>query len=397
MGSSGRTTETGAGAQGDTVSPHILSDVIGSIYDCTLDPSRWERTLAEITQAMSGESAILSLNNLRHDCLLIDKSVGWGQFGIEERQKHIPEIHARLNEWFAKGPSLDEPFVASRQLTSDYLQSSLYVQRCLNPLGIVDIMHLFLMYTPLHFSELVVGRHKRQGPITDREIEIGMLLLPHLRRAVTISNVLDAHAIEGARMAEALDALRCGVVLTNSEGNILHANRSAEHMLQNGAAVQGTGGILSAKAPAAAQELRKAIRLAARDEAMLGKTGLAIRLTGSAAPPHFAHVLPMNGSELRTQLQPEAVAAVFIGESMATALDLTPAETKEYLRRRFGLTPAEADVALEILKGDGRQAAAVRLGISMTTVRTHLSHIFEKTSVRRQAELVRLLMRSDGT
>jgi DNA-binding CsgD family transcriptional regulator len=168
-------------------------------------------------------------------------------------------------------------------------------------------------------------------------------------------------------------------------------------MLQNGSAVQGIGGILKAKSPAAAQELRKAISLAARDEAKLGKTGLAIPLTGPEAPPLVAHVLPMNGSELRTRLQPEAAVAVFIGASMTTALDLTPAETKEYLRRRFGLTLAEANVALEVLNGDGRGAVAARLGISMTTVRTHLSSIFEKTGVRRQAELVRLLMRCDGS
>jgi DNA-binding CsgD family transcriptional regulator/PAS domain-containing protein len=394
MRSSAATGENRPGAPGwgHNVSPHVLSELIGSIYDCTLDPSRWERALAQIMQAMSGESVILSLNDLRHDRLLIDKSVGWGQSGIEERRKHIPEIHARLNEWFARTPSLDEPFVASRQLSPDYLAGSAYVQRCLKPLGIVDIMHLFLMYTPTHFSEIVVGRHQQHGVISEREIDIGMLLLPHLRRAVTISNVLDARAVERARIAEAFDALRCGVVLTNSEGSILHANRSAEFMLQDGAAVQGTRGILSAKAPAAAQELRKAIRLAAQDESMLGKTGLAIRLTGPEAPQIFAHVLPMNGSELRTRLQPEAAAAVFIGPSVAAPFNLTPAETKEYLRGRFGLTKAEVDVALEILRGDGREAAAARLGIAPTTVRAHLSHIFEKTGVRRQTELVRLLL-----
>jgi DNA-binding CsgD family transcriptional regulator len=68
---------------------------------------------------------------------------------------------------------------------------------------------------------------------------------------------------------------------------------------------------------------------------------------------------------------------------------------KDDLRRRFGLTPAEADVALQILKGDGRQAAAARLGIAAATVRAHLSHIFEKTGVRRQAELVGLLMQGE--
>lgn len=378
-----------------TVSPHALSGLIGSIYDCTLEPSRWEETLTEIAQAMCSKSVILSLNDLRQDRVLIDKSVGWGPFGIEERQKHIPEIHAVLSRWFVTGPSLDEPYVASRQLTSEFMESMPYVQRCLKPLGIADIVHYFLMYTPSHFSELVVGRHHQHGPFTDREIEVGALLLPHLRRAVTISNVLDARSIEHARMAEALDALRCGVVLTKGNGTILHANRSAEQMLQNGSTVQDAGGTLRAKAPAAARELRKAIDLAARDEAALGRTGLAICLTGPETPPLLAHVLPMNGSELRTRLQPEAAAAIFIGASTAATLDLSPDDTKEYLRRRFGLTKAEADVAVDMIKGDGRDAVAARLGISMTTVRTHLSHIYEKTGARRQAELVRLLLEGE--
>ncbi|MFK0161675.1 PAS domain-containing protein [Rhizobium sp. NPDC090279] len=374
------------------ISPHIVSGLIGSIYDCALDPSLWERTLAEFMEAMSGESIILSLNDLRNDRLVIDKSVGWGQFGLEERQKHIPEIHARLNEWFAKGPSLDDPFIASRQLSAEYLERAPYVQHCLKPLGIVDIMHLFLMYTPAHFSEIVVARHQQHGIITDREIELGMLMLPHLRRAVTISNILDAQAVERARMAEVLDALPCAVVLADGDSKILHANRSAESMLRNGDALRDTDGALGARAPQATQELRSAIRIAARDETRLGQVGLSIRLNSSQTPPLFAHVLPLNGSEMRTRLEPEAMAAVFIGSSMAAAFDVTPAEAKEYLSRRFGLTRAEADVAMEILKGDGRAAAGLRLGITAATVRAHLSHIFEKTGVRRQGELIRLLM-----
>jgi hypothetical protein len=70
---------------------------------------------------------------------------------------------------------------------------------------------------------------------------------PYLRRVVNISNVLDASVIDRG-LAEAIDALHCGVVLTNSEGSN-HANGSAEHMLQTGATVQGGNGILSAKAP----------------------------------------------------------------------------------------------------------------------------------------------------
>jgi DNA-binding CsgD family transcriptional regulator len=66
------------------------------------------------------------------------------------------------------------------------------------------------------------------------------------------------------------------------------------------------------------------------------------------------------------------------------------------LRRRFGLTSAEAAFAAEILKGDGRRAAARRCGIAEETAKTHLSRIFEKTGAHRQAELVRLLLGAAG-
>jgi len=48
--------------------------------------------------------------------------------------------------------------------------------------------------------------------------------------------------------------------------------------------------------------------------------------------------------------------------------------------------------ALEIVKGDGRQATADRLGITVGTARSHLSKIFDETGVTRRAELERLLL-----
>jgi hypothetical protein len=71
------------------------------------------------------------------------------------------------------------------------------------PYGIVDILQYFLIHTPTHYSVAGWARHERHGIYTERDFELGGLLLPHLRRAVTISNVLDVRTIERARMAEA--------------------------------------------------------------------------------------------------------------------------------------------------------------------------------------------------
>ena len=69
----------------------------------------------------------------------------------------------------------------------------------------------------------------------------------------------------------------------------------------------------------------------------------------------------------------------------------------EWLSQDFGLTQAEAAFAAEISKGDGLQATAGRLGVSLATVRTHLAHVFDKTGARRQAELVRLILQGQAT
>jgi DNA-binding CsgD family transcriptional regulator len=72
----------------------------------------------------------------------------------------------------------------------------------------------------------------------------------------------------------------------------------------------------------------------------------------------------------------------------------TTAPRGQNLREDFGLTMAEAALALEILKGDGLRGAANRLGVSLATAHTQLAHVFDKTGTRRQAELVRLILQS---
>lgn len=65
------------------------------------------------------------------------------------------------------------------------------------------------------------------------------------------------------------------------------------------------------------------------------------------------------------------------------------------LQRLYGLTKSEAQVALLVMRGEGLSPIAEKLSVSLTTVRTHLRHVFEKTGIHRQAELVRLLATLD--
>jgi DNA-binding CsgD family transcriptional regulator/PAS domain-containing protein len=366
------------------VDAKALSALVGSIYDCVLDSTRWEQTLEAIKDALGCETVALGLLDLRRDRILINRTVGIPAAGLEEQAKHTPEINARLARDLVSWPSFDEPHLMSRHIPPAELEASPYVQGCLKPNGIIDIMLYFLLHTPARLGVIGMGRHERHGIFTDREIELGGLLLPHIRRAVTISNVLDARTIERARMADTLDALRCGVLLTDARGAILHSNDAAEHMLRNGGPVQGHGGILRARDPSAGKELSAAIALAARDEADIGKTGLAINLTGPDTPPVLAHVLPLAGGDLRTRLKPSAVAAVFISAPPGEQ------EGADATAEAFGLTPAETRVLASLLAGRTLAETAVALDIAPSTAKTHLDNIFSKTGVTRQADLMRL-------
>ncbi|TNC46269.1 helix-turn-helix transcriptional regulator [Rubellimicrobium rubrum] len=71
----------------------------------------------------------------------------------------------------------------------------------------------------------------------------------------------------------------------------------------------------------------------------------------------------------------------------------SPVLSADALQARWGLTPAEAGVALLLARrGTGSKALARELGVSPTTVRTHLQHALEKTDTHSRAALVSLLL-----
>ena len=369
------------------VSPEALSTLIGSIYDCALDPSRWDQTLGEIREALECQNAALRLNDVRNHCFLISKTVGIEPYWQEQHAKYLAEIHARMSEGIRSLPSLDEPLILSRHYPPGVLETSPFIQQYLRPQGIVDNMVCFLMKTPTRLAGFCVARHERNGIVTNREVVLVRLLLPHVRRSVMISNVLDASTIERSRIAEAFNALRCAVLLIDARGKILHANRSADRMLRSGEQIKVVSGSLCARVPAAAAELRSAITIAAQDEVKIGKMGLAIRLSEAEMPPVFAHVLPLTGSHPRADLRREAVAAVFIGAPPDEA------DAAIIAAAAFGLTPSETRVLAGLLGGATLAETAARFDVAISTAKTHLDSIFLKTGVTRQADLMRLATR----
>jgi DNA-binding CsgD family transcriptional regulator len=100
----------------------------------------------------------------------------------------------------------------------------------------------------------------------------------------------------------------------------------------------------------------------------------------------IAHVLPLKGSAVRARLAARAAAAVFVAQGEE------PQKVKlDAISRLFGLTLEEQRLLAEIAHGAGVTEAASLLCISEATARTHVQHIFRKTGVSRQADLIQLI------
>jgi len=84
----------------------------------------------------------------------------------------------------------------------------------------------------------------------------------------------------------------------------------------------------------------------------------------------------------------QPVAVIFI-----TDPEREPEAVPEMLKRLYGMTTREAEVAGLLMQGIELREAAGQLGVSMHTARTHLRLIFEKTDTHRQSGLVHLLLR----
>lgn len=203
---------------------------------------------------------------------------------------------------------------------------------------------------------------------------------PHLKRAVQL-NIRLAQGDIGRDVTTRLLEQTKAAFVVNADAEVLFANPAAEQLFRRGRGLRLAHGALSADRSEDDANLRTLIATCA-----FGSSGDGVaRVHHGSGPPTLLQVMPVRRE---TPLLAPGLAAAMVFDVSHDE----PPDRAQVLRLKYGLTAAEAAFALEIAKGDGKQAAADRRGVSFATARTHLSRIFEKTGVHRQAELVRLVL-----
>ena len=283
---------------------------------------------------------------------------------------------------------LDEPLVASRVVSYEKSSGTRYVREVSGPGGYINSFQTVVLRNSRSIGLFATVRHENDGFGTDDDCAILRLLAPHIRRAITISDLLDLKTLEVNALSATLDRLAMGVVVVTDDNRILHANEAARGMLSDGGPIASRKGRLAVHDAAANKKLISAIEIARRDEAAMGATGIAVPIGFPQGEPAIAHVLPLTRGDTRSQLMPQATAAVFITRpEVRSAFDLS------VLAHTYGLTAAEIRVCEHLTRGRTPNEVAEDLGVSLSTVKTHMARIFSKMDVSRQADLVALIHR----
>jgi len=217
-----------------------------------------------------------------------------------------------------------------------------------------------------------------------------ILLIPHLQRAVSIGGLFDQHKAIESVLTSALDRVEAAVFLVGADGGISFANDPAKNMLEQATLVHARDNVLVVVANDADRILRDIFTSAANGDPSIGVRGVAVPVIDSAQDRWFAHVLPLTSGRRQEAGQANhAVAAVFIRKSAPNA----PPPPLEMIAKLYGLTASEVRVLDAVLKvkGVSVKGMAETLGLSQSTVKTHLQGLFRKTGTNRQSDLVKLV------
>jgi DNA-binding CsgD family transcriptional regulator/PAS domain-containing protein len=374
--------------ESDAQSIVAMADLIGPIYDCALDPARWPDVLAEIGRRLGFCQVTLTLQAMPSGAVMLNVASGISDSWLERSTVHGADVIAMWGGLarIAATP-LEEPILLSDMNPGlrDGSVSNAFHSEWYRPQGLADTAAVGLTRDATSLASISLTRHEDQGPICPTDVGAIRVLAPHLRRAVTISRLLDAQTLASATFGTVLDRIGTPIVITDGQLRLLHANDAARRLLDARDPIAVNGQQLATNQPTVTQALALAVAQAAEDEAQIGRRGLAIPLSGKEGVPRVLHVLPLRSGALRAGLVNQAAAAIFVSTTLPSLAD-----SGALAAQLFGLSAGEVRVFDLIAEGLTPSEAADRLGIGISTVRTHLLHIFDKTGTRRQSDLVRL-------
>lgn len=372
----------------DVANVSEFSQVVGKIYDAAVEAKNWCAALEAICGFANAKTAVL----MSYD--VFDKTPPW-QLEVGHGEYWTKVYH---DKYLASNPFMDDVgyldpgeqiYASSRPQYSTLFETDFF-HGWLKPQGLIDATLLVVERSMNNMTTLSNIRGDGQGLFDDEAVARIRLLYPHLRRAVLIGRAFEDQRRRLADDAAVLDSFAAGMFLLGQRGEIVQANAAGEAMLAARSSLKTRKGRLDLGLPAANRALQAALAAAREGDVGLGGRATSIPLhgKGGAGDEVVLHLLPLN--RVRQQSIDADRSAAFVLFVRRVGRDDVAAIAT--FVQRFQLTPREAAVLQTVVEVGGVPQAADVLGLSPATVRTHVTSIFNKSGVRRQADLIRLLM-----
>lgn len=371
-------------------SNHQLSELIGRLYDAAIDEALWSGIAACIADAFESTSTVLKLHGDSDSVQLLDATEN---LVIADRDRAWAD-HWHCNDlWVERSVA----YGVSRVVTSQDLVSPAEVEQSgfyQEWLRHVEIHHMIGTVFPTEAGGIgVLGIHRPRagGHYSNADRNKAALLVPHIQRAFQIGRRLTGVSLAQDAAFDALDRINTGVILLDRSRKVIYANGLAEIFLRDIPEIGVSNGRLIVRDPVMDGQLAALVRGAIQTaDGQHGLPPTALAIPRDKDPPFTLALAPFRPRLSRLNGQP-ALALVFMCDPNRVYID--PGQ----LSGLFGLTRAEAAIAIDLVRGMSLAEIATAHDVGGETVRSHVKKILAKTDTQRQAEAVALISRAVGT
>ena len=248
-----------------------------------------------------------------------------------------------------------------------------------NEQDMLDSAWLVVDNTRTHTYVLTIQRTVAQGAYQRTELDALNQLVPHIRQTLQLYRQLESRSGTASSLAAVIDVLPDATFVLDSMATILYSNKAARELINHERCLS----IRDERFNFAEKDVQAAFfRTSAQVvRSSMGKEGYCsetLFLKRQNRTPLIFVIRPIENSEL---LAGGALVSVY-------EPDNRPLPTADHIAAYFDLTPAEAQVCAALISGKDAQTISDQLGRSVSTVRSQIKQIFQKTGCSRQGELI---------
>ena len=365
----------------------LIDRLLRKVYAAPIAPELWQEFLRETSTALGVANSAL----LGHDIEAKSHPV-FGRFGegVIQSADEYSAMYGEQDEWTRRGAprlKLDRVFLGTQVWPdAEFLRSSFY-NDFLKRFDMRSVACVGMGNFPKVFQTLTIFGTNTSPDFSSDQIEVLQLLLPHLRVAMATTRHLRELESRLSGLEQAFSLLESALVLLDASGQVVLANDAARAILGQGKQ------LYLRKQQLVADGVNESTQLKGLVAKAMGTSGGKGTYGGGAMSVHRVgkKALQILVSPLRSEkgvLPGGAVVAVFINDP-----ERQPPIPTEVLGTLFGLTAAEARLAVTLMEGRSLSEASEVRGLSRETVKSQMSAVFAKTGTKRQGELILLLSR----